>query len=79
MSTEEKMLKKCRDKLWRGANVEDVIRTLRDSGFSKVHSIKALVDLGQANMSEAKHIVHNSQTWADVRERDEEFHRKLDE
>jgi hypothetical protein len=30
-------------------------------------------------MNEAKHIVHNSPTWADVRARDEEFHRKLDE
>jgi len=79
MSTLEKVLKECRDELLRGANLEDVIRTLRDGGFSKVHSIKALVDLGQANMNEAKHIVHNSQTWADVRERDEEFHRKLDE
>ncbi|HEY5569055.1 MAG TPA: hypothetical protein VJA26_11180 [Gammaproteobacteria bacterium] len=79
MSTQDEVLRECRDKLARGAMVEDVIRALRDGGFSKVHSIKALVDLGQANMNEAKHIVHNSPTWADVRERDEAFHRKLDE
>jgi hypothetical protein len=79
MSTREEVLNKCRDKLGYGATIEDIIRALRDSGLSKVHSIKALVDLGQANMSEAKQIVHNSHTWADVRERDEEFHRTLDE
>jgi len=79
MSTQEKLLNECREKLARGAMLEDVIRTLRDGDFSKVHSIKAVVDLGQANMNEAKHIVHNSSTWSDVRERDEEFHRKLDE
>lgn len=79
MSTQEEVLKECRDKLARGEHLEDVIRILRDGGFSKVHSIKALVDLGQGNMNEAKHIVHYSQTWADVRERDEEFHRELGE
>jgi ribosomal protein L7/L12 len=71
-------LKECREKLVRGAELEEVIRTLRSNGFSKVHSMKALVDLGQASLSEAKQIVHNSPTWADVRDRDEEFQSGLD-
>lgn len=78
MSSEENLLRECRKKLDYGAALEEVIRILRDGGFSKVHSIKALVDLGQANMSDAKKIVHDSPTWADVRERDEAFHRRLD-
>jgi hypothetical protein len=79
MSTHDEVMRECRDKLARGAMLEDVIRALRDGGFSKVHSIKALVDLGQANMNDAKSIVHNSPTWADVRERDEAFHQKLED
>ena len=77
MNEQHEVLTECREKLARGEKLEEILRTLRNHGFSKVHSIKALVDLGQANMSEAKHIVHSSPTWADVRERDEEFQRKL--
>ena len=79
MSEQNAVLRECREKLARGEKLEEIIRTLRNGGFSKVHSIKALVDLGQADMKEAKRIVHSSQTWADVRERDEEFQRKLEE
>lgn len=73
------VLEECREKLTRGASVEEVLQTLRVGGFSKVRSMKALVDLQQANVDEAKRIVHYSQTWADRRESDEEFHRSLDE
>jgi hypothetical protein len=78
MSERDDILGVCREKLANGESLEEILRILRSSGFSKVHSIKALVDLGQANMSDAKRIVHISPTWADVRERDEEFQRKLD-
>lgn len=79
MSERNDILKECQAKLARGVDLEEVIRILRNSGFSKVHSIKALVDLGQADLSDAKRLVHNSLTWSDVRERDEEFQRKLGE
>jgi len=79
MSEYADVIEECREMLARGANLEEVIRALRNGGLSKVHSIKALVDLGQANMSESKRIVHNSSTWADVRERDETFQRQLDD
>ena len=78
MRTQDSVLEECRRKLQHGAKLEEIVRTLREGGFSKVQSIKALVDLGQATMAEAKPIVHYSPTWADVRARDEEFHRKLD-
>jgi hypothetical protein len=79
MSERQNIIDTCREKIACGADLEEVLRTLRNSGFSKVHSIKALVDLGQVNMSEAKRIVHESSTWADVRQRDEEFQQELGE
>ena len=75
MSKQDDVMKECRDLLASGAAVEQIISILRERGFSKAHSIKVLVDLGQADMNEAKGIVHKSPTWADVRERDEEFQR----
>lgn len=77
MTKLDDVLQECREMIARGAELEEIVRILRERGFSKVHSIKALVDLGQASMSAAKAIVHNSPTWADVRERDEEFQRRL--
>ena len=77
MSGRDDVMDECRKLLAKGTGAEQVIAILRERGFSKVHSIKALVDLGQADMNEAKGIVHNSPTWADVREWDEEFQRRL--
>jgi hypothetical protein len=79
MKTSEDILRVCRDRLADGADVEAVIRILRDSGLSKVRSIIALIDLDLANLSEAKIVIHNSPTWDDVRERDEELHRQIEE
>jgi len=62
-----------RDLIERGALLEEVLQALRRNGFSKVQSIKALVDLGQADIVQAKKIVHHSGTWGDVRVRDEAF------
>ena len=73
------VLRECRIVMDQGANVEAIVRLLRDEGLSKVHSIKVLVDLGLADMGEAKRVVHRSPTWADVRERDDDFQQKLGE
>jgi hypothetical protein len=78
MNTGQTVLDRCREMLRRGAGIEDVLRELRDGGLSKVHSMKALVDLGYADLAQAKEIVHRSQTWQDVRERDEKFQSGLD-
>lgn len=78
MRDQQAFLEEAGGMLSRGADIEDVLRVLRVNGFSKVHSIKALVDLGYATMGEAKVVVHNSSTWADVRNRDEEFHKTLE-
>jgi hypothetical protein len=78
LSTQDAIIEECREMLVHGIKLEEAIRFLRQRGLSKTHSIKALVDLGQVDLSDAKRIVHDSRTWADVRERDEEFQRKLE-
>lgn len=44
-----------------------------------MHSIKALVDLGQTSLAEAKSIVRRSGAWVDRRESDEAFQLNLEE
>ncbi len=77
MREDNQIIEDCRELLASGAELDKVIHILRTRGFSKIQTIKALVDLRQATMSQAKIIVHESPTWADVRERDEEFQSKL--
>jgi hypothetical protein len=60
-----------------GATVEEIIRALRDDGFSKAPSIKALCDFRLANLAEAKRLIHFSETWADRKAEDEAFHEEL--
>jgi hypothetical protein len=57
-----------------GAAVEEIIRALRDDGFSKAPSIKVLCDFRLANLAEAKRLVRESPTWADRRADDDTFH-----
>jgi hypothetical protein len=78
MSRSDNVLSECREMLARGAKLEEIVMVLRQNGFSKVQSIKELIDLKQADAYSGKEIVHNSPTWADVRERDEEFQRGLE-
>lgn len=78
MSDKEAALLECRKLIGEGASLEAILGILRTAGYSKVHSIKALVDLGQATLGDAKEIVHKSDTWKDVRERDEDFQTRMD-
>lgn len=60
-----------------GADHELVLSFLREKGFGKIDSIKALAVVGGMQLREAKLMVHNSKTWNDVYDRDERFHEKL--
>lgn len=73
MNTSNEVIQICNDMIAVGADVESVLHVLRDAGYSKVQSMKALVDLDQATLAEAKTIVHNSTVWRDAREQDEAF------
>jgi hypothetical protein len=78
MTTPDEILEECREMLRDGAQLENVLGLLRKRGLSKVESAKALIGLQQADIRAAKEIVHYSATWANVRERDEEFQRSLE-
>ena len=67
----------CRKMLLEGANIEQVLQFLRGSGIDKVRSTIAMELLEIAPLREAKILVHESETWADVRERDAKFHDEL--
>ena len=57
--------------------IESAISELRRQGYSKVQTIKALVDTYGLTLDVAKDVVHKSPAWADVRERDDRFHEQI--
>lgn len=61
-----------------GDSVESVLHALRAHGLSKIETMVVLVK-GKIcpSLREAKIVVHDSPTWADRREADEEFHARL--
>jgi SOS response regulatory protein OraA/RecX len=79
MNQYDKAIAECRDRLRNGAGVEEILAVLREHGVSKTFSIRAMAELEVADLASAKKIVHFSQTWADVRAGDEEFHETLGE
>lgn len=60
-----------------GTDPEIVLSLLREKGFDKIESIKALVGAGGMPLREAKVVVHNSEAWRDVHDRDERFQEEL--
>lgn len=64
--------------LWAGGDRwEKILATLRSEGYSKVDSIRATVELLRLPLSEAKWVVHNSETWSDARDRDDAWQERL--
>jgi hypothetical protein len=55
-----------------GEPMEAIIGMMRAKGTSKVMSIKLLAEIG-VPIAEAKTIVHESQTWSDVRTAHDRF------
>jgi ribosomal protein L7/L12 len=62
-----------------GAEIEEVISTLRRKGVSKVESIKAVAELTGDSLLEAKQTVHSSLTWRDAYEAGERLHDALED
>ena len=60
-----------------GARWDAILATLRVEGFTRVDCIKATVELLRLPLADAKRVVHDSQTWADTRGRDDEWHDSL--
>lgn len=59
------------------AGSAEAVAFLRREGFSKIESIYVFVHERGLSLSEAKLVVHTSDTWSDVRDRDDQFHEDL--
>ena len=53
-------------------NLESILFFLRQNDCTIVDSIRIVAELQSINLDEAKILVHNSETWSDVRLRNEE-------
>ena len=69
----------CQQQSAAGKTKEEIIAFLRNQGCSKVESIAVIVRAFGLALSDAKHMVHVSHAWSDVRLRDDDFHQKLEE
>jgi ribosomal protein L7/L12 len=61
--------------LWQTRDgMQGFLRELRNRGAFQVESIKAICQLADVPLGEAKKIVHYSEVWADARSVSEELH-----
>ncbi|MFN6483847.1 MULTISPECIES: hypothetical protein [unclassified Nostoc] len=70
MNKDNELTEKLNKMLTESADKESVIKFLRLSNYSKVESIIILKNALGICLLEAQDIIHNSQTWSDVKEYD---------
>jgi protein tyrosine/serine phosphatase len=70
MNEHNELIKKLNNILTESADKESVIKLLRLSNYSKSESIEILKKALGISYYEAQDIIHNSQTWSDVKEFD---------
>lgn len=64
--------------MWEGGDRWDaILESLRNEGFSKIDCIRATVEMLRLPLADAKRLVHESRTWADRRESDDQWHDAL--
>lgn len=73
----EPYINHCRKMLENGASIEDILQYLRKEINSKVNSIFVVMQLLNISPNESKNLVHFSNVWSDVKERDEDFHEEV--
>lgn len=56
-----------------GADIEKVLAFLRERGMDESESMYSIAGLFRKSIPEAKRLLETSQTWAEIRERDEKF------
>ncbi|MEH1868835.1 MAG: hypothetical protein V7K69_28100 [Nostoc sp.] len=73
MNKDNELIEKINKMLTESADQESVIKFLRLSNYSKSKSIEILKKVLGISYHEAQDIIHNSQTWSDVKEYDEKL------
>jgi len=61
-----------------GKSFEEALGEIRKQGAGILGSIMAVQKFRRCDLGEAKRLVHLSETWADFRKRNDEFHRELE-
>jgi len=69
----DKLITKCEQMLKDGKDFESVVQFLRRNRGRKITSIEVIALLLDIPISKAKILIHTTQTWSDVRKRDEMF------
>ena len=60
--------------MWgQGARWDEILKTLRREGFSKMDCVRATVERLRLPLADAKRLVHESGAWADRREADDQL------
>ena len=68
----------CRERIAAGADLEDVLRFLRDVDASRSQSMHVLVSRYGMGLGAAKAALHLSAAWSDLRESTDRFQEELD-
>jgi transposase-like protein len=74
----ETVIPVAKEMLDKGESLEKVLSYFREQGLSKTYSIRAIIELLNVDLNEAKEIVHNSLAWQDRFDSDEYFQQKLE-
>jgi ribosomal protein L7/L12 len=61
-----------------GQSLERILIGLKDEGFSQIDSIRAVMELTEISLGNAKVLVHNSRAWEMERQDSEDFHAAIE-
>jgi hypothetical protein len=67
----------CKQMLQEGKRSDEILKYLRKETNSKVVSAAVLMNGLNLPSAEVKQLIHFSEAWADVKERDKKFHEDL--
>lgn len=79
MDNNARLINKCQQLFAQGQSTEEVLIFLRSKECSKVESIVIISKIFGIDLQAGKEMVHNSNTWSDLREQHEKLHESLDE
>ena len=74
----QSLLETCKQMRANGHSIEVILLFLRQEGCSKMESIRAVMELQDMSLRDAKSTVHFSEAWKDTRQRDDRLHESLD-
>lgn len=73
-----RIIAECQELHSQGRSTDEIVSFLHARGCSKVQSITVIATALGIGLTQAKEIIHTSQAWMDIKERDEHFHDSLE-